>query len=124
MSQDYSLFHILNDYSIGIWKEQIALIREKHGLMQVIVHPDYIIEDAARRVYAELLCYLSELRARGETWIALPSEVATWWRRRSELRLVKEAGSFHIEGEGKQRARIAYATIVDEKLTYELEPTA
>jgi hypothetical protein len=124
MSQDYSLFHILNDYSIGIWKEQIALIREKHGLMQVIVHPDYIIEDAARRVYAELLCYLSELRALGETWIALPSEVATWWRRRSELRLVKEAGSFHIEGEGKQRARIAYATIVDEKLTYELEPTA
>jgi len=30
MAQDYSIFHILNDYSIDLWKQQIALIREKH----------------------------------------------------------------------------------------------
>jgi len=55
MAQDYTLFHILKDYSIGVWKEQISIIREKHGIMQMIVHPDYIIDRAARRVYAELL---------------------------------------------------------------------
>jgi hypothetical protein len=122
MAQDYTLFHILKDYSIRVWKEQISIIRKKHGIMQMIVHPDYTIEKAARRVYAELLCYLSELRAQGETWIALPSEVSAWWRLRSRLRLVEEGTSWHIEGDGKDRARIAYATIVDGKLVYDLEP--
>jgi hypothetical protein len=122
MAQDYTLFHILQDYSIGVWKEQISIILEKHGLMQMIVHPDYTIDKSARRVYAELLCHLSELRARGETWIALPSEVAAWWRLRSGLSLVKEGTSWRIMGDGGDRARIAYATIVDGKLTYEFNP--
>ena len=121
MAQDYSLFHILRDYSIGVWKEQISLIREKHGFMQVIIHPDYIRDKAARQVYTQLLCYLSDLRARGAIWIALPGEVATWWRQRNELKLVNYGGSWHVEGEGKERARIAYATIVDERLAYEYE---
>jgi hypothetical protein len=122
MAQDYSLFHILKDYSIGLWKQQISLIREKHGLMQIIIHPDYIREKAARRVYTELLCHLFELRAGGETWIALPSEAAAWWRLRNELKLINERGSWRIEGEGRQRARVAYATIVDDKIRYEYEP--
>ena len=124
MVQDYSLFHILKDYSIGVWKEQISRIRERHGLMQAIIHPDYIRDKAGRQVYTELLCYLSELRARGETWIALPSEAAAWWRLRNELTLVNEGGSWRIEGDGHQRARIAYATIVKEKITYEYDPAA
>jgi hypothetical protein len=124
MVQDYSLFHILKDYTIGVWKEQISIILEKHGLMQMIVHPDYTIDKEARRVYADLLCYLSELRAQGETWIALPSEVAAWWRLRQRLSLVSDGRSWHIEGNGKDRARIAYATITDGKLVYELEPTS
>jgi hypothetical protein len=124
MSQDYSLFNILNDYSINLWKRQISLIRKKHGLMQMIVHPDYISGAAERRVYADLLGYLSELREEGETWIALPAEVAAWWRLRSQLKLVNEDGSWQIQGEGKESARIAYARIVDEKLEYELTPDA
>ena len=124
MSQDYSLYHILNDYSIGVWKQQISLIREKHGLMQMIVHPDYNIDPAARRVYAELLSYLSDLRAQGETWIALPGDVAAWWRLRSKLCLVKNGGSWRIQGEGQEKARIAYARITDGKIAYEFEPTA
>ena len=121
-TQDYSLFHILNDYSIRLWKEQISLIREKHGLVSFIIHPDYIIAKRARRVYAELLQYLSELRSQRQVWIALPREVAAWWRLRSELTLVKAGGSWRIEGSGKDRARLAYATLVDGKLAYELEP--
>jgi hypothetical protein len=122
MTQDYTLFHILKDYSIDLWKEQIGAIRQRHGLIQVIIHPDYIIEERERNVYTELLKYLDELRANGETWIALPSEVAIWWRQRSKLRLVNKDGALHIEGEGKHRARIAYATIVNGKLTFEIDP--
>jgi hypothetical protein len=119
-TQDYSLFHILNDYSIRLWQQQISLIREKHGLISLIIHPDYIIAKAARRVYAELLSYLSELRASGETWIALPREVAAWWRLRSELTVVNRGGSWRIEGKGSERARIAYAVRTGDTVTYEL----
>lgn len=120
VTQDYSLFHILNDYSIRLWKQQISMIREKHGLISFIIHPDYIIAQAARRVYAELLEYLSQLRSSGETWIALPREVDAWWRLRSELSLVKEGGFWHIKGPGSERARVAYAVLAGDTLTYEL----
>ncbi len=120
-TQDYSLFHILNDYSIRLWVEQISLVREKHGLISFIIHPDYIIADAARRVYIELLHYLAELRSKGDTWIALPSEVAAWWRLRSEMNLVKVGSSWRIEGKGSERARLAYAEMADDRLTYDLD---
>jgi hypothetical protein len=52
-TQDYTLFQMFTDYTIRLWKEQIALIREKHGLMSFIIHPDYIIDEKARSVYVE-----------------------------------------------------------------------
>jgi hypothetical protein len=120
-TQDYSLFHILHDYSIRLWKQQIALIREKQGLISFIIHPDYITGALARRVYTELLAYLSELRSNHETWMALPGEVAAWWRMRNELSLVNVNGSWQIEGKGSERARIAYARLVDDKVVYEID---
>lgn len=123
-TQDYSLFHILNDYSTRLWKEQISRIRERHGLISVIVHPDYIIEQSARRVYEELLEFLSELRSRGETWIARSGEVASWWRLRSELNLVRERDSWRIEGEGSERARLAYAVLSNDGLTFEVDTSS
>jgi hypothetical protein len=123
-TQDYTLFQMFTDYTIRLWKEQIALIREKHGLMSFIIHPDYIIDEKARSVYVELLQVLSELRSQGETWIALPREVADWWKLRSKLTLLKEGDSWRIEGNGKERARLAYATVVNDSLTFEIPPVA
>jgi hypothetical protein len=122
--QDYSLFNILNDYSIRIWKDQITRIRQKHGLVSFIVHPDYIIDEAARRVYADLLQYLSDLRAQGETWITLPREAAKWWRQRNQMQLVQDGDALRIEGEGAERARIAYAAIEGDRIVYQLPATA
>jgi hypothetical protein len=118
-TQDYTLFHILNDYSTRLWKEQITRIRNAHGLMSFLIHPDYIIDKAARRVYTELLQYLTGLRAEGETWIALPREVAGWWRLRSEMELVQEGSSWRIQGKGSERARLAYAVLDCDRLIYE-----
>jgi hypothetical protein len=123
-TQDYSLFHILNDYSTRLWKQQISLIQAKYGLISFIIHPDYIISERAHRVYVELLHYLSELRSQGETWIALPGEVNAWWRMRSKLKLVDVGGSWRIEGEGHERARIAYAILVDNRVVYEVDPAS
>lgn len=120
-TQDYSLFNILKDYSIRLWKQQIALIRAKHGLISFIVHPDYVIEFKARRVYSELLGYLSKLRAEGETYIALPGEIAAWWKMRSELELVNLGGSWKVVGKGSERARVAWAVRVNDKLVYKMD---
>jgi hypothetical protein len=119
-TQDYTLFHILNDYSIRLWKEQIALIREKHGLISFIIHPDYIIDEKPRGVYTELLCHLAQLRSDGQTWIALPRDVAEWWRLRSQMEVVNSGNSWRVVGKGSERARLAYAVLANDTLTYEV----
>ena len=117
-TQDYSLFHILNDYSLDLWKRQIALITETHGLVSFIVHPDYVIAKRARVMYQALLAYLAQLRADGTLWIALPREVNQWWRQRSQMKLVGDGNRWRIAGEGKERARLAFATLVGDKLAF------
>jgi hypothetical protein len=118
-SQDYSLFHILGDYSIDLWKRQIAMIMERHGLISFIVHPDYIINKRALKVYKTLLGYLALLRRDANVWVTLPKEVDRWWRERSQMRLVREEGQWQIKGQGHERARIAYACIEDDRIVYQ-----
>jgi hypothetical protein len=119
--QDYSLFQILGQYSIDLWREQITAIEKKNGLISVITHPDYLIEDKARRVYRELLSYLSALGAEREAWMALPGEVNRWWRERSAMHLTLEGGRWRITGPGRERARVAYARVVADEIVYTLD---
>ena len=119
--EDYSLLHIMGEYSIDLWKEQLATIVANHGLASFIVHPDYIIERRARRVYQALLEYLARMREERGIWIALPREVDRWWRERSQMRIVGDEGTWRIEGPGKERARLAFASVVDDELTFAIE---
>jgi len=120
-TQDYSLFHIIGDYTLDLWKKQAALILGKHGLMNFIIHPDYIVDEKPQRTYRELLAYLSELRAERNVWIPLPHEVDEWWRARGEMQLVEERGTLRVVGTGSERARIAYARLENGRLTYSFD---
>jgi len=120
-TQDYSLFHILMSYSVDLWKKQIALITQKNGLVSFIVHPDYIMEKRAQGTYRALLEHLAQMRADGKTWIALPGQVNDWWRERSQMKLVRDNGKWRIEGQGKERARIAYAAVDGNRIVYSIE---
>jgi len=119
--QDYSLFHILNDYSTDIWKQQLNIIRKRNGLMSFIAHPDYLIEKRARRVYESLLDHLRQRIADENIWHALPGEVDQWWRARSQMRLVNRNGKWSIEGPQSERARVAYATTEEGSLVLKLK---
>jgi hypothetical protein len=119
--QDYSLFHILGDYSAELWKQQIDLILKRNGLVSFIIHPDYIIEKRARNVYTELLRHLAKLREEQKLWIALPGEVNRWWRHRDQMELVPSGSGWKIEGPGCDRARIAYASLKGDRLVYTLD---
>lgn len=120
-TQDYSLFHILNDYSTALWEEQIDIIRSSHGLISFIVHPDYLVEKRARAVYVNLLARLSQLRSDGTVWIALPGEIDRWWRNRNQMSLVERGGSWTVEGPDSDRARVAYATLENDRVAYKVE---
>jgi hypothetical protein len=119
--QDYSLFHILNDYSISLWKEQIDLIRARHGLISFITHPDYLIEARARRSYVDLLTHIARLRDDLGVWVALPGEVERWWRSRSQMTLVSEGRNWRIEGPDAHRARVAFARLDDDQVSYSVD---
>lgn len=119
-TQDYALVHVLNQYSIGLWKTQLELILKKNGLANFIIHPDYIIDQQSRSVYERLLEHLKELRSRGDLWFALPSRIDSWWRTRSQLRLEEDGESWRIVGEGAEHATLAYARNIDGRLVYEM----
>lgn len=121
--QDYSLFHILGDYSIDLWKRQFGLIGVEHGLATFLTHPDYLVSRRASETYKSLLAYLCELRSAGKVWIALPGDVDTWWRERSHLKLACEGGRWRIEGAGSGRARIAYAKLAGDSVAYSVQPS-
>jgi hypothetical protein len=118
MTQDYSLFHILDNASLHLWEQQIELILGKHGLINVIVHPDYVTGRREQEIYSGLLGMLDRVRQQRNVWIALPRDVSKWWRQRSEMQLVQRNGEWRAEGPGSERAIVAYASLEGESLTY------
>ena len=123
-SQDYSLFQILNDYSIDLWKEQISLIHKRNGLISFISHPDYLMEARARGVYLKLLEYLQQMTKREGVWVTLPGEVDKWWRARNDMKLVPRGSDWVIEGPEKERARVAYAVLEKGRVCYQFASVA
>jgi hypothetical protein len=120
-TQDYSLFHILGDYSIDVWKQQIHTLLENHGLISFIVHPDYIIDKKAQNTYKSLLAYLAQLQVEGKLWIARPGDVASWWRERYNMRCESSGNKWRILGAGQERACLAKAYLAAGKVCYETD---
>lgn len=120
-TQDYTLFHILRDYSIDLWKRQVETICANNGIVSILVHPDYIMESREQALYKSLLAYLADLRGSERLWTPLPGEVAKWWRQRREMRLVYEQGEWRVEGRGSERARVAYAHHSGDRVFYTFE---
>ena len=119
-TQDYTLFNVLNDYSTALWKEQIGLILRAHGLISLIIHPDYIFSSRAQDIYRQLLEHLLKLQSNDGVWLTPPGDVDRWWRQRSEMRLVQSGSSWVIEGPGSERARVAYGHLDQGRLAYEI----
>ncbi len=122
-TQDYPLFCILKDFSISLWKHQLDIILSRHGLASFLVHPDYLLLERARDTYNSLLTYLAGLRADGKLWIALPGQLADWWRARSQMTLRRDGQFLRLEGPGSQHARIAHARLVGDEIEYVLGET-
>ena len=117
--QDYTLFHVLNERSIELWKTQIDMVLKKNGLLSFIVHPDYVLQPSMLSVYKHLLRHLQGLRDKTAIWCALPAEISAWWRARNKMSVVEDGASWRIVGEGSERAVLAFAKNVDGRIVYE-----
>ena len=116
--QDHGIFSILLERSLDLWRQQIEMILAHYGLISFIGHPDYITRPAERDQYRNLLKHIANLRETRSIWIAFPSEINCWWRERSQLQLVPGGASWEIRGQGSERARLAFAALVNGKVTY------
>jgi hypothetical protein len=119
-TQDYVLFNILNDCSTALWKQQIQLILDKHGLISFNIHPDYMIAGTSRAIYRELLEHLVKVCAERRVWMPLPGDVDRWWRRRREMHIVRDGQKLRIVGPCSDRALIAYASWDGQRIVYEV----
>jgi hypothetical protein len=84
--QDFTLFIIMEEKSIDIWKEKLDWIVEQGGMALLNTHPDYMNfsgtglgpEEYPASYYEELLDYV-RTRYEGMYWHALPKEMARFW---------------------------------------------
>jgi hypothetical protein len=85
LPQDSTLFLLLRERSINVWKRKLDWIAERGGMVLLNVHPDYMDFDRSQdswgaypaRYYSELLEYIKQ-RYEGSYWQALPREVAEY----------------------------------------------
>jgi peptidoglycan/xylan/chitin deacetylase (PgdA/CDA1 family) len=103
LPQDHTLFEILRVRSSELWIGKCRWLIAARGLVNVLVHPDYVIGRERLDLYDQLLSYLA---AQSDGWHALPRDVASWWRARAALVRGERPRS---ASDWQQRATIAFA---------------
>jgi hypothetical protein len=119
MPQDHALFVILGNQlkePEAVWEQVGARILEQNGMVSTIVHPDYMTGAKNLARYERLLVWLKD-HSLG-TWLALPREVAAWWKARNKQQLVHDGTKWQVVGPQATRARIARISCSDDALVF------
>lgn len=85
LPQDFTLFILMQEQGIDIWRRKLDWIAEQGGMAFLITHPDYMqfpgqpaaAEEYPAAYYAEFLDYI-RTRYAGQFWHGLPREVAAY----------------------------------------------
>lgn len=77
LPQDHTLFYVLNQKDITIWKNKVDWIVQHKGVILTLTHPDYLIPTGHFEMYEELLQYLKSITG---AWYCLPKELARHWK--------------------------------------------
>ena len=86
LPQDFTLFVIMQEKTIDIWKRKLDWIAEQGGMALLITHPDYMnfnekkqgVEEYPAGYYKEFLKYIRDTYS-GRYWDVLPREMAHFW---------------------------------------------
>lgn len=115
--QDHTMWEILRQPGIDLWVEKTEWIRERHGLVNVIVHPDYLLSDERLELYERFLVFLSRLE---DGWHARPCDIATWWRSRASMSVSSEGDAVSGADAGGRRATVARARLEAGQVVFEI----
>jgi hypothetical protein len=117
--QDHTMIEILGRKDIRLWVEKADWIIEHHGLVNIIIHPDYMVKPESLRLYEDFLRYIT---SKNDVWFALPREVARWWRDREHSTIIlPDEGQAFIKGPAADRASVAWVSVVQGELHYTYE---
>lgn len=91
LPQDFTLYVIMEERNPKIWKEKVAWIAKNGGMVLLNVHPDYVHfgdgqpgqETFPASIYSDFLSHIATTY-KGQYWHALPREVASFWKQRSQ----------------------------------------
>lgn len=85
LPQDCTLFVMMQEKSIRIWKQKLDWVARHGGMAMVITHPDYMefgrppaFDTYPAAHYEELLQYI-KVKYAGQYWHVLPREMAQFW---------------------------------------------
>jgi peptidoglycan/xylan/chitin deacetylase (PgdA/CDA1 family) len=115
LDQDHTLFLLLRDHSIDRWVRKSEWIMANHGLINLLVHPDYM-DDERLDVYDRFLEYLSR---QSGGWHALPRDVARWWKQRARLCEELAGANGHSAEVDMGDATLAWARLDAEGVVYD-----
>jgi peptidoglycan/xylan/chitin deacetylase (PgdA/CDA1 family) len=95
--QDHTLFNLLGHQDGKLWQEQLLRIVACNGLFQILTHPDgdHLGQPVIARAYRDVL---KTIGPRDDLWVALPRDVAAWWRRRAQDLTPRENGTARWTG--------------------------
>jgi peptidoglycan/xylan/chitin deacetylase (PgdA/CDA1 family) len=87
LPQDFTLFILLEERNIDIWKNKLDWLARNGGMALLITHPDYMnfdgkkleIEEYPARYYEEFLQYIID-NYEGLCWNVLPKDIALFWK--------------------------------------------
>jgi hypothetical protein len=86
LPQDFTLFILMKEKGIGIWKEKLDWIAENSGMALLNTHPDYMnfngtklnLEEYPVQYFVRFLDYVKR-KYEGQYWHVLPKEMARFW---------------------------------------------
>jgi peptidoglycan/xylan/chitin deacetylase (PgdA/CDA1 family) len=81
MPQDHVLWIRLKETTNRIWEDKARWLFERHGMIMMITHPDYLRMGDNLERYEEFLGFLGGFP---RTWKALPRDVARHWVQKAE----------------------------------------
>lgn len=86
LPQDFTMFILMRQKNIDIWKKKLDWIAENRGMALLITHPDYMniqgkklsIQEYPIEYYSDFLSYIKKTYE-NQYWNVLPKEISQFW---------------------------------------------
>jgi len=106
LPQDHTLWIARGEKGCDTWRQKMRYLADRNGMALMLTHPDYTNTAERLAWYRDFLYEAKEEYQ--DAWLALPREVAQWWRERDATELIQlNDGNWQITGPAASRAEIA-----------------